>query len=265
MADTDIFAVLPINDNLVYVDHGGYFDEVRGYAWARDDKGYVKDKIMGSKGYIDDPAGGSIDMSIIGRKGDTIKLKDLGVAFQFADDINTVVDMAKQFFTLDTSDLEDTVVFSLDTQVAGQFNARVDCPTKCFPRLGTNFIDLSDPDYKDKERERSTDFINDTLIPVLVEYSHLIGKRVKLEIYFAKADYPFWENDWETHHDESNAKIHHLEELFLPRLRRYMNEALDKELDDEKKSEQEHKEYLERKAKLKEKYKSRFDLDPNLM
>jgi len=96
-----ILGILPTNDGIVYVDSEGYIKERIGIAYV-EDKQYdsITEKYIGTHGYIDDLPEENTYTAILGKKGDTLTLRDLSAAFQYAEEPREVVSEASKFFTV---------------------------------------------------------------------------------------------------------------------------------------------------------------------
>lgn len=256
-----ILGILPTNDGIIYVNSDGLIKERIGIAYV-EDKQYdsVTIKYIGEHGYIDDLPGENTYTAILGKKGDTLTLRDLGAAFRCAEEPRDVLSEARKYFTVNTDNLPDTIVVSFDTGVCGKYHARMDIMTEEFPRIGMEFFDLSEEDYRIKGVDNRYK-LEDVLIPVLHAYADIIGKRPNVEIYITKEDNPFLEPE---SIERSRKEIEHQEEMFLPRLRRFINEKLDEAMQMDEKREQEHKAYRERREEIRKGSLTKYDKDPNL-
>ena len=257
-----ILGILPTNDGIVYVDSEGYIKERIGIAYV-EDKQYdsITEKYIGTHGYIDDLPEENTYTAILGKKGDTLTLRDLSAAFRYAEEPREVISEASKFFTINTDNLPDTIVLSFDTAVCGKYHARMDIMTKEFPYLGTKFFDLSEEDYKIKDEGNYHDKLEDVLIPVLHAYADIIGKRPNVEIYITKEDNPYFEPELL---ERSRKEIEHQEEMSLPRLRRFINEKLDEAMQKDEKEEKKNKAFRERIEAIRQGSLTKYDKDPNL-
>lgn len=244
------------SDNKVYVTSEGMICKRIGIAYYDGGFDYISEE-----GYIDEIVNDNPYDAIIGTAGDVIHLNQLGDAFSHTDDISEVVKNAKKYFTIATDDLEDCLVFEIDLQ-SKNGTGQVDIISPYFPNLGYNFIDLSSSEYEDfkKDAEHPRHPLQNLIIPVIVEYAKLIGKRPKIEIYINK-DYSYFDDkDLESLKKKVSAE----ESMYLPRLRRFMNEELDKAIEEEEHRIDRIKKYSERRSAVKKVLETKYDLDPNL-
>lgn len=218
----NIIGILPVNDGTIFIDSDGYIEERIGIAYVKDEKyKCIIAKFIDSSGVICDLIDNDVCFAIIGKKGDTIEFKDLDRAFLHCVDEWMTFSKAQKYFTIKTEGLPDTIKIKfLLSEYLEENHATMEIATEEFPNLGSPAFDLET--YDNKSTFKS---IENDIIPVLAIYAKLIGKRPKLEIYMDKT--------CSTSHDDKEIdkllrKNIEQEKKYLPRLRRYINEELDK-------------------------------------
>lgn len=256
---------IPVADGSICCDHEGHFFERIAIARHLDDNGQLLCEcvdelgvIRGNPGY---EAGFGIDTpKIFGKRGDTIRLNRLGKAYQVSPDVQNVIKEAKEFFTVDTSNLPTTVVLSF--KLLDGTNASLNILTEEFPDLGGLVFDLA----RENEGYRSLlqckyQSLHEFVIPMLAEYSEIIGQRVNLEIYIAKELY----YDTEKEFLERHKFILELEDKYLPKLRTYINKGLDGLLKRIRMDESKRQDVFSMNSEWNRRYASKYDQDPTLM
>lgn len=259
--DTEkIHAILPIADGTIFVDNYGYIAERIGIAYV--DNGLEKQiQYIDTEGFLHELADDDPCFAILGRRGDTVTLSQLSIAFAYASP-SDAISLAKNYFNLKTDNLPDTLIFSFEPYVDREAEVKMNIRTKQFPRLRKIYFNLAAEDYRHHNSNGTSYTFEEALIPLIVEYAELIGKRPKLEIYIEKPNKGYFD---ETKRQLIYQQAVRIENQYLPRLRRYLNTLLDNALAKEDKYRVNFLNSRKEIAQLEAKYRTDFDRNPEKM
>lgn len=260
-----LVAVLPCNDHKIFYDVDGLIEERIGIAYIENDLSYgtIETRFINEQGYMSKLYCENEFQAIIGNIGDTVTLRDLSKALELSEDPMITIESAQKYFTLNLDGLSDTVKIYFKVDISIDNHAYISTREDSFLALSSPLFDLTDIDYcAKKETCTQAQRLDWYLIPMLQAYCKLIGKRPNLEIYFCKPTSGFID---EEEREKRMEKVKRYEEMYLPRLRRYINGRLDEELDKEELELNREEGYMANEARLEESLKTEYDLNPNLM
>ena len=256
--------VLPVNDGTIFVDSDGLIAECIGLAFCEDDFGFIETKFISDDYYVCELADDDYPANIIGKRGDTIHVKDIGLVLKKGieyDGLSIKEDLEK-YFTLDLSDAPDTLdlAFYLYRYEGVNGIARLKVLTPGFPDIDFCEYDVTKEDLKlDSDNDFYQSF-SDTYLYVLKNYSDIIGRRVKVNVFFQKCLHDIYGRNLE----QLNKEICKYEDKYLPRIRKYIDQELDKLFQLDKIEADKQKAIETEIEQNKNRFISKYDLDPQL-
>lgn len=236
-----IVTSIPCNDHAIFLSGMGRLHERLGIVlkWGKSDTPIQDDYQEEQVAFIDENGSvQSLDINfknpVVAHRGETIPFEQLAGLYRYIHDTTIVIpDLKKYDVKIDKSNMTDTVVvyfdreypfypgYKVQVETAGNIivlSPRSFCMFAFDKPSGNNgvFEGLIDEGGEHYDLRKLKNF--------LMEYSKVLGKKVKVEAYFRKSAEDVWKDRM-----IMNSSIYKDEKRYLGIIRTYLKERLDKD------------------------------------
>lgn len=236
MKDNEVVVTIPCNDHAIFLDHYGILYERIGLAWKKD-----KDSLEGDKEsyYIEREGSWQIPegvneytgTSIVAHRGETIPFEDLCYVFGYTQYIPSVIPDLKSYDVhIDKSNMTGSLKVFLDRdgdkQKFSSYKLTVETDKGVLVMSLSKCLYFTELGLKD-EKENILGTLRDYLVPFLIEYRKLFRSKVEFGVFFRKSTAS--EADYRK---RQNRFICKEEKKFLGPIRKFVNEEVEKDLNE---------------------------------